>query len=198
MSRCWSDGELRAWLDRELGEPDGADFELHLAKCADCAARRQVLEDRSKRIGVLMSSLTEAVPAARVTAIPARRPSWRWTGVPAAIAAGVTLAFLLTPRAQHPVVPTPRAPTAPEVPAVKPAIAPPPVARARPRVVPPAKARPQTNGDYYLALDDDPIDTGVVMRVALDGNLQADVIFDSQGRPRAIRPVKESAQGERR
>ena len=44
---------------------------------------------------------------------------------------------------------------------------------------------------YYLALDDEPIDTGVVMRVALDGTgIQADVIFDAEGRPRAIRTVK--------
>ncbi len=44
---------------------------------------------------------------------------------------------------------------------------------------------------YYLALDDGPIDTGVVMRVAFDGTgMQADVIFDAEGRPRAIRPIK--------
>jgi hypothetical protein len=51
----------------------------------------------------------------------------------------------------------------------------------------PAAAQP----DYFLALDDDPIDMGVVMRVALDSaaDLQADVIFDADGRPRAIRPV---------
>jgi hypothetical protein len=45
--------------------------------------------------------------------------------------------------------------------------------------------------EYYLALDDEPIDTGIVMRAALDGaGVQADVIFDAEGRPRAIRTIK--------
>jgi hypothetical protein len=46
--------------------------------------------------------------------------------------------------------------------------------------------------DYFLALDDDPIELGVVVRVALDGAaaVQADVVFDADGRPRAIRPVQ--------
>ena len=198
MSRCWSDGELRAWLDRELAVPEGADVERHLVECADCAERLRILDDRAKRVGALMSSLAETVQAARVTPIPVRRPLWRWTGIPAAIAAGVTLAFLLAPRAQRPVVQTPRAASAPEVPAIKPLAPPPAMAQTRRRAASPVRPRPQSTGDYYLALDDDPIDTGVVMRVALDGNLQADVIFDSQGRARAIRPVKESAQGERR
>jgi hypothetical protein len=42
--------------------------------------------------------------------------------------------------------------------------------------------------DYYLALDDEPIETGVVMRVALGpAEVPADVIFDQEGRARAIR-----------
>jgi hypothetical protein len=50
--------------------------------------------------------------------------------------------------------------------------------------------------DYYLALDDEPIDMGVVMRVALDSaaSVQADVIFDAEGRPRAIRPLKPTSK----
>jgi hypothetical protein len=43
---------------------------------------------------------------------------------------------------------------------------------------------------YYLALDDEPIDTGTVMRVALASGAEADVIVDSEGRPRAIRAVR--------
>jgi hypothetical protein len=53
----------------------------------------------------------------------------------------------------------------------------------------PARARPPA--DYYLALDDDPIETGVVMRVALGpAEVPADVIFDQDGRARAIRLSK--------
>jgi hypothetical protein len=64
-----------------------------------------------------------------------------------------------------------------------------PVRTARPKPATPG-APPQT--DSYLALDDDPIDVGIVMRVALDSAaaVQADVIFDAEGRARAIRPVK--------
>jgi hypothetical protein len=57
----------------------------------------------------------------------------------------------------------------------------------------PPKATPT---EYFLALDDDPIDMGVVMRVALDTGdaVQADVIFDADGRARAIRPVSTNSK----
>jgi hypothetical protein len=42
--------------------------------------------------------------------------------------------------------------------------------------------------DYYLALDDQPIETGYIMRLDI-GDRQADVIFDGDGNPRAIHPV---------
>ena len=44
----------------------------------------------------------------------------------------------------------------------------------------------------FMALDDDPIDAGVVLRVALAAGQQADVIYSSDGRPRAIRLVSEA------
>ena len=48
-----------------------------------------------------------------------------------------------------------------------------------------------------MALDDEPIDTGVVMRVALGpAEVPADVVFSPDGRPRAIRLVNTSAKGE--
>jgi hypothetical protein len=58
-----------------------------------------------------------------------------------------------------------------------------PVRRAAAR-----RARP-TPVQYYMALDEEPIDTGVVMRVALPSGMQADVIVDGDGRARAIRPI---------
>jgi hypothetical protein len=63
-----------------------------------------------------------------------------------------------------------------------------PARSARAKSERPPKAAPT---EYFLALDDDPIDMGVVMRVTLDSaaDMQADVIFDADGRPRAIRPL---------
>src|SRR6185312_9974164 len=80
-------------------------------------------------------------------------------------------------QAAAPAVEAPPEATAPEAPAPVKAKS---VKRAKP---------PQVR--YYLALDNEPIDTGVVMRVALgDTAVEADVIFDSDGRPRAIRTAK--------
>jgi hypothetical protein len=54
----------------------------------------------------------------------------------------------------------------------------------------PVTRRPKT--DFYLALDDDPIETGLVVRVALDsGAVQADVILGPDGRARAFRLVND-------
>jgi hypothetical protein len=204
MNRCWSEGDLRAWLDGELRDAAGDAVERHVTACPACAETLQRVRVRAERVGMLMGSLAEpaelaAEPARPVLAMPAPRstaPIWRWSGMVAALAAGLTVAFVLTPsRVTHPVVvPAPRALVAPA-----PVRDPHPVALAAPPQAPAARTLPRPvaakpaqspNGDYYLALDDEPIDTGVVMRVALEGNQQADVIFDSQGRPRAIRPVK--------
>jgi len=201
MSRCWPEGELRAWLDRELPEADGAALERHVAECAACTATLQMLRARAERVGLLMDSLAEAVeprPVAVMPAVMARRPrrAWLWSGLAAGLAAGVTLAFILAPwHRARPVLPapqralvsTPVTDRGPGVVAPKPASQ---IARIPSPRRPAAKPVPRDDGEYYLALDDEPIETGVVMRVALEGNLQADVIFDSQGRARAIRPVR--------
>jgi hypothetical protein len=65
-----------------------------------------------------------------------------------------------------------------------------PALPSSPRARSPKRVKPP-QVEYYLALDDEPIDTGIVMRAALDGaGVQADVIFDAEGRPRAIRTIK--------
>ncbi len=205
MSGCWSEGELRAWLDGELAEPDAGAMEQHLAGCGDCTARLRILEARAERVGMLMGSLAEPagqVATARMPPVVIARRNWRWTGIPAAIAAGVTVAFLLAPTRHTPMEKP--ALKGPEVPVVEPHRTAGPaaeqraqVAQTRPRKAASEKSAKRENGDYYLALDDEPIDTGVVVRVALDDNSQADVILDSQGRARAIRPVKQNGPGER-
>ena len=72
-----------------------------------------------------------------------------------------------------------------EAPAAEAVVAAPvlPVRRAAARRARPAPVQ------YYMALDEEPIDTGLVMRVALASGMQADVIVDGDGRARAIRPI---------
>jgi len=43
---------------------------------------------------------------------------------------------------------------------------------------------------YYMPLDEEPIETGTVVRVAFQDGMQADVIVDAAGRARAIRPLE--------
>jgi hypothetical protein len=185
MTGCWSEGELRAYLDRELASAGMEAIRVHLAECPNCAIAYEDIAGRAARVQALMGDL-EVVPATR----PVRQ--WRWAAA-AALAAAVLLAILLIPRhgARKPVM---------VVPAVIPAELPQP----EPRLVtvadvpPPAATqarsvrhrKPGNDVQYYIPLDDDPIDTGLVMRVALAGGIQADVIVDSAGRPRAIRPIQ--------
>jgi hypothetical protein len=47
---------------------------------------------------------------------------------------------------------------------------------------------------YFLALDDEPFEVGVVRRVALGPEeIPADVVFSPDGHPRAIRLVNDSS-----
>jgi len=48
----------------------------------------------------------------------------------------------------------------------------------------------RTVSNEFLALDDEPIETGVVMRVGVEpGNVLADIVFGPDGRAHAIRLV---------
>lgn len=195
MKECWGEGELRAWIDGELPAEQASALETHLAGCSECAAAYQAVAARAKRVSLLLGELSADVPVA----VPAvRGGSFRpvaWAGI-AAIAAAVILAVVLSyRRGPEPVRVVPQAPVAVSVPA--PAVSDPvpavavtaaaPVRRA-PRVTPrPPRA---TSVQYYMGLDEEPIDTGVVMRVALPTGMQADVIVDGDGRARAIRPVQ--------
>jgi hypothetical protein len=134
----------------------------------------------------------------------------RWVAAAAALAAGWAALTLLTPKpVQAPLethVQAPRAAqmateTAADTPQVAdvPAPSQPLRVRAPNRLTPrplrrtfPPAAAPRATLAGFVALDDDPIDAGVVMRVALaEGQMQADVIYSSDGRPRAIRLVND-------
>ncbi len=185
MSRCWQEGEWRAYLDGELPADETAWGREHLAQCAVCAAVHQELAARAARVGAWMTEL-EGVPAVVRRREPAR-PRWQWAAAGLAVAAALAAAFVLTPRRVEVV----EAPRVAESPAAPPAVATPlsPVAAHRVSRAG-ALRRRAPRLQYYLALDDEPIDTGTVMRVALASGAEADVIVDSAGRPRAIRAVR--------
>jgi hypothetical protein len=57
-----------------------------------------------------------------------------------------------------------------------------------------APAEPKPRVEDYVALDDEPIEAGVVVRVGFSGGqVPADVIFGPDGRARAIRLVSDTS-----
>ena len=195
MKECWDEGGLRAYLDRELPPDELTRIAAHLGGCADCHARYNELAGRAARVAAFMETLEVGRAAPQFVPAPRRWTRLRPKPVAAAVlalAATAALAFVLLPKHAEPPKPVAAPHLVPLQPTMVQAAAPvverpepsPPRAKGPKRVKPPEV-------QYYLALDDEPIDTGVVMRVALDGTgVQADVIFDSDGRPRAIRTVK--------
>jgi hypothetical protein len=197
MSQCWPEGALRAHLDRELAPEELDHVASHLGECPECARLSAELAARAERVGAFLETLP--APAMEWVA-PAPRPAaatWRWIGVAAALAAGVALGVLsLLPRHQD-VVAVP----APRVASARPASEPPAtVAPTVQTVAPPRRPRrpsprARTVSNEFLALDDEPFDTGVVMRVGVEpGNVQADVVFGPDGRAHAIRLVGQASR----
>ncbi len=189
MSRCWEEGEWRAYLDGELPAEEMAQAREHLAECAACGELHREVSARALRVSALMMSL-EVAPS--VERKPAHvRPAWHWAAAGIALAAGLAAAFVLSPKRME----TVRAPAlaqvapAPLRPLETPRARPEPVAMNPMRRARSAR-RGQSREQYFLGLDDQPIDTGVVMRVALENGIEADVIVDAEGRPRAIRAVR--------
>ena len=192
MKQCLREGELRAWLDGELAASQVAAAERHMAECARCAAAYKQVADRAALVSGWMESLSADIPAPAAAPRPAVRRTAAWIAA-AAVAAALVLAVALSGwhgrvPVQAPVKATLTLPPVPaavqEAPAEGAAVTPVgPVRRAAAK-----RARP-TPVQYYMALDEEPIDTGLVMRVALASGMQADVIVDGDGRARAIRPI---------
>jgi hypothetical protein len=171
----------------------------HLAECAECAGVSRNLAARAARVGVWMDALPEPEMI-----LPRRTPSRRrWIGLAAAIAAGLIVAAMALPRHKNVVAVLPPVVLDPPV-----VLAPPVVLDPQALMVPaspviaaaPRKARrvssgttriqPRTVSSDFLALDGEPIETGVVIRVGVEpGNLQADIVFGHDGRAHAIRLV---------
>lgn len=149
MNRCFEDGDLRAYVDRELPGPDRDRVAAHLAGCGECGARLREIEARAERIATALSALADGVAPARPIAAERKAKLWPRWATAAAVAAGLAL-VLVSPKAK-----------------------------------PPAPARAA-----FVALDNEPIDAGLVVRVSLGpDNVQADVIISPDGRARAYRLV---------
>ena len=197
MRQCVEQGELRAWFDRELPAERAAAVEQHLAECAGCAAAYQAVAARAARVTGWMESLSADVPMpAAAPRKPAARPAV-WVAV-GALAAGLVLAVMFARQPGKAPIKLPVEAVAVPRPQVLPREAPmvgdgdrpfrQPAARREPRRAA-ASRHEATPVQYYMALDEEPIDTGLVMRVALASGMQADVIVDGDGRARAIRPI---------
>jgi len=199
MTNCWSEGALRAYLDRELPAADMKAVAAHLGECSACDELCTELAGRAARVFALLETLPEPAGAPQVRRAPEPvRPRWLWPGAAVALAAGLALAGIVVQKRENPApvaaggaAPRPPLvlPTEPVPSPVRPVVA---ATAARPavaRVVPRRRAA-QPSMDYFVALDDQPIESGVIMRMAIEpGNTQADILVDPEGRARAIRLV---------
>jgi anti-sigma factor RsiW len=162
MKACWTEGELRAYLDRELPAAGREAVAAHLAECGECDLRYREIAARADRVTAALGALAQGIaPGGRKTAARRLRVWPRWT---AAVGIAAGLAVLL----------------------IRPAVKPPAPAVALEKVA-------IEKGDFK-ALDNEPIDAGLVVRVSLGpNNVQADVIISADGRARAYRLVNNPA-----
>jgi hypothetical protein len=198
MTNCWSEGALRTYLDRELPPADMKAVAAHLGECSACDALCTELAGRAARVFALL----EALPEPEIITLrpaPRRAPSrWLWPGAAVALAAGLAIASIVMqknhpgPVASNPepvrLLPPVETVEPSPVPRVQALTAAPAARKVLARIRPKAATTPDM--DYFVALDDQPIESGVIMRMAIQpGNAQADIVFDPAGRARAIRLV---------
>jgi hypothetical protein len=182
MTECWSEGELRAYLDGEL--PAAA----HLKECAECARALEELRGRALWVEEMMGTLAEPEVAPRRV-----RRRWEWVAAAAALAAGIGIGVAVRKQKAPEPVASVRTPVVVSEPATA-GLRPVDGMASRPQVSNlPQKRRanrhPTTEGEF-VALDDEPFDSGVVLRMALGpAEVPADVLVGPDGRARAIRLV---------
>jgi len=214
MTQCWPEGALRAYVDGELGAQELQQVAAHLRECAECDGAYRALAARAERVSELVDLLpqleveTLQVPV-RMPQRASARPRVGWVGAAVAMAAGLGIAAYVIPQRQaNPVVvavapPQVRAaapsPAAKAEAAIAAAIANPAPERAA--SVRPARStarnarRPVADAGDFVALDDEPFESGVIMRVAVTpGKTQADIVFGADGRARAFRLVQAGGQ----
>jgi hypothetical protein len=210
MSQCWSEGEWRAFGDRELPPGDMERAAAHLQACPACEALHRRVMRRAAAVSGLLEELPASAPAPAMPVIPRPAPSSGRLRLALAIAAGLLVAsFALGPwrrvRVAPPAPPVAQRPPAAGIPQWTPAVRPiPPAVPIRKRAPATRMARSprpaNPNVRYFMALDDEPFVMGMIVRVGLGPTeTPADVIFGTDGRPRAIRLVSDfTTQGERR
>lgn len=189
MKQCWSEGELRAYLDCELPAHDMEALQAHVQECSACGQLCRELSARKDRLAILFADLPQPEEVRELPALPRRsRPVWAWVAAAAAIA----MVFAWTPKraVEQQVTRTP-VPVMPATPVLQPPPVKPAIIRREPRK-PATRAKPKPKLDQFVALDHEPIETGVIVRVGLGtGEIPADVIVGPDGRARAIRLVSD-------
>jgi len=166
MTQCFSQGDWQAYLDREMPAGEMARAQAHIEQCRECAALHQEVAGRAERVALLMTELASPDGFSRQ---PSPRPqAWRWAVPAVSLAATLAAALLvvwLSPSLS-----------------VQPAV-------ARIATAPRTEA-PATLLAGFIALDDEPIETAIIVRVTLDDGLaRADVMVGPDGRAHAIRMV---------
>jgi hypothetical protein len=206
MTNCWSEGALRAYLDRELPAADMKAVAAHLGECSACDALCAELAGRAARVFSLLEMLPEPKVAVPIRPVPVRAVSrWLWPGAAVALAAGLAIASIVVQKRENPapvanvvVPPVPQLQESARAEQIVPSVIRPVTTAssvstaARPAIArvlrPKRAATPEM--DYFVALDDQPIESGVILRMAIEpGNAQADIVVDPAGRARAIRLV---------
>ena len=93
MTECWSEGALRAYLDRELPTQDMQRVAAHLGECTNCDCLCTELAGRAAQVSAWMEMLPEWEGAsvrrpARAAVVPAKPQQHAWVGLAVALAAG--------------------------------------------------------------------------------------------------------------
>jgi hypothetical protein len=208
MMRCWLEGDWRAFYDRELPPEEMAAGERHLQECDVCALLYQDISTRAERVSNWMREVDVMEPLPRIEPVRMAR-SWHLAvAMTAGLAAALLAGIWLWPRqtgqriAVEPPIPRQIAIQTPPAPAPVPKPAPMAAAVAH-RPVRPARVNRMrspaapvvTRVDHFTPLDNEPLDSGVIVRLALDDSgRQADVLLDSFGRPRGVRLVNSGFQ----
>jgi anti-sigma factor RsiW len=101
MKRCETEGDLRAYLDRELPGQDRDRVAAHLAECGECDARFREISARAERVAPALSALADGIAPVRVKPMAPKVRLWpRWAAA-AGVAAGLAL-LVAPPRAIPP------------------------------------------------------------------------------------------------
>src|SRR5450631_3615402 len=99
MMQCWSEGAIRAYLDRELPTEDMQQVAAHLGECAVCDGLCTELAGRAAHVSALMELLPEWGGATARPVVAAKGQS-NWIGIAVAVAACLALAAYLAPSRQ--------------------------------------------------------------------------------------------------